>query len=452
MQRQYSSVCALALLAMIATTACSSSTEGKNSGSGSSSGPSERKVLAFPGAVGFGAYSRGGTGGRIMPVETLADGGPGSLRSCIEASGPRVCVFRVSGTIRFTKRPPWITNPYLTIAGQTAPGSGITLAHSGGEVGRTPLVIKGTHDVVIRNIRVRNDRLGDERGSEDSITIENSTYVIIDHVSASWARDELINGFADNDFITISNSIFAYGLPRHDKCALLGSDPPDAQHFSFIGNICAHSGDRNPDINFPPRSCIEVVNNVFYNATSEFAEVWESYGGTPVSIVGNYFKAGPNTTPESVGIVRQTFGGRGASSIFAQDNVFEGEFVHVTPSAETVLRSDPPCRLTVRALGAAAAYDVALARAGAWPRDAIDARVIADVGSGTGHIVHKPGVIPPVVAAQPYPDSDRDGMDDRWETANGADSGVPDPWGDRRKDGKDNLTRFLEHLDTENGV
>lgn len=90
---------------------------------------------AFPGAVGYGAAAKGGRGGRVIAVDTLADSGPGSLRACIDASGPRVCIFRVSGVIRFTARPPVIANPYLTIAGQTAPGGGIVIAHAGGRKG-----------------------------------------------------------------------------------------------------------------------------------------------------------------------------------------------------------------------------------------------------------------------------------------------------------------------------
>lgn len=279
-------------------------------------------AAGFANAIGYGAKSQGGRGGKIIKVTTLADAGRGSLRACIEAAGPRVCVFAVSGLIRFTTRPPVIANPYITIAGQTAPGGGITLAHAGPVGGRTPLVIKGTHDVIVRHLRIRNDRIGEERGAEDSVTIENSSFVLIDQVSASWARDELINGYADNDHLTISNSVFAYALPRHDKCALLASDPRDAQHLSFIGNLCAHNGDRNPDINVPPGSCVEVIGNVFYNAQSEFAEVWESHGGSPVALAGNSFVAGPDTAKTAVGIVRQTVGSTGPASIYMNGNAF----------------------------------------------------------------------------------------------------------------------------------
>lgn len=408
--------------------------------------------LAFPGAVGYGAHARGGRGGKIMPVTTLDDDGPGSLRECIEAEGPRVCVFRVSGVIRFTQRPPRILNPYLTIAGQTAPGDGITLAHSGGAVGRTPLLIKNTHDIVVRNIRVRTDMAGTERGSEDSFTIENSARVILDHVSGSWARDELVNGYADNDWITISNSIFSYGIPKHDKCALMASDPGNAQHFSFIGNLCAHNGDRNPDINFPPASCVEVLNNVFYNAQSEFAEVWESYGGTPVSIAGNVFKAGPNTSQSTVGIVRQNIGSKGPATIYLADNAFDGDFVHIAASTQGISRPGPTCPLTITPASAQAAYSAVLGRAGTWPRDAIDVQVVSDVRNRTGKIVSAPGVIPAFPKAVPYPDSDNDGMDDRWEQANGGNAAAYDPWDDADRNGINNFDSFLEYLNKERGL
>ena len=421
-------------------------------GNGQRAAPRENASVAFRGAVGYGALSQGGRGGRVILVTSLDDSGPGSLRACMNEVGPRVCVFRIGGVIRFTGQPPIISNPYITIAGQTAPGGGITLAHGGGKLGRTPLIIKNTHDVIIRQLRVRNDRIGTERGSEDAITIEGSEYVIVDHVSTSWARDEQVNGYADNDFITVSNSIFAYGIPKHDKCALLGSDPEGPQHFSFIGNICAHNGDRNPDINFAPQSCVEVINNLFYNAQSEFAEIWETYGGTPVALVGNYFKAGPDTTPASVGIVRQTFKSAGSASIYMKDNGFEGAFRQVTPGAAELKRDAPPCPLTVKPLVASIAFDQALAVAGAWPRDAIDAQVISEVRKGTGRIVREPGAIPPIDAGIPYPDGDEDGMDDRWEVAHRADPKRFDAWADANGDGVANLDEFLDALNTRLGA
>jgi len=414
----------------------------------SASPPQPRPVvgqLAFPGAVGHGAAAAGGRGGRVIVVDTLADAGPGSLRACVEQTGPRTCVFRVSGVIRFTDRPPVIRNPYLTIAGQTAPGGGITLAHSGGAVARTPLLLKGTHDIVIRHIRVRNDRTGGSRGSEDSFTIENSDNVILDHVSASWARDELVNAYGDNDRITISNSIFAEGIPRHDKCALLASDPEGPQRLSFIGNLCAHSGDRNPDLNFPPESCVEIVNNVMYNAQSEFAEIWESFGGAPVALIGNNFIGGPNTNPKTVGIARNILGSEGLAKVYLWDNRFEGDFMHVSPLIASVTVATPPCAGTITAAPAKDAYKTVLLSAGAFPRDSFDTKIVANVRGRSGRIVHAPGEIPSIAEGTPYPDRDGDGMDDGWEASHGADPQRFDPW-DGNRNGLVNLDRFLDDL------
>ena len=407
---------------------------------------------AFPGAIGFGAIAKGGRDGTIMMVTNLDDSGKGSLRACIEAKGPRVCVFRVNGLIRFSERPPVIRNPYLTIAGQTAPGSGITIAHSGGANGRTPLVIKNTHDVVVRHIRIRPDRPGGNRGAEDTITIENSSNVIIDHVSASWARDELINGYGDNDSITVSNSIFAWGIPSHDKCALLASDPKEGQRFSFINNVCAHNGDRNPDLNFPPHSCVEVVNNVLYNGASRFAEIWESFGGTPVSIVGNTFVSGPNTASQAVGIARDTRYSTGKARIYLWDNRFQGGFEQVNSAVREVQEATPICALTLQPLDSRTAYARTLERAGAFPRDTIDDQVIYDVKHGSGRIGQPDPKLPSWKRETPDADSDLDGMSDGWERMVGTNPQRGDPWGDIDGDGVENLEEFLSYREMERGL
>ncbi|WP_379923349.1 pectate lyase [Erythrobacter sp. R86502] len=411
--------------------------------------PGEAEPVAgkrvFAGAIGYGAATAGGDGGKIIYVSNHSDAGPGSLRACLTSTGKRVCVFRVGGVFRFTTTPPIIKDPYLTIAGQTAPGGGVVIAHAGGNQARTPIVIKRTHDVIVRHVRVRLDRLSGNRESDDGFTIEDSFNVILDHVSASWASDELVNGYADNDRITISNSLFSYGIPRHDKCALLASDPKDAQNVSFIANICAHNGDRNPDINFPPGSCVEVINNVFYNAQSQFAEVWETYGGTPVSIVGNSFIGGRDTTANAQGVVREIFGSTGLASIYLWNNTFSGDFEHVTASAEAVLTETPPCPLTINPAAAATAYDAVLAGSGAWPRDTLDRGVVADIRRGSGNIDDRPGTLPSPIAEAPYPDTDRDGMDDRWEQTHGADPRVSDPWADADGDAYSNFEDFLAY-------
>ena len=405
--------------------------------------------IAFPAAVGHGNQSRGGQGGRIIEVTNLSDAGAGSYRACVEASGPRVCVFRVDGVIRFSTRPPVIRNPFLTIAGLTAPGNGITLSHAGGPSGRTPLVIKNTHDVIVRHIRIRLDRPGADRAAEDAITIENSRNVIIDHVSASGARDELVNGHGDNDAITVSHSVFSHGVPGHDKCALLASDPTGPVRFSFVGNICAHNGDRNPDANFPPGSCVEVVNNVLYNAQSEFAEIWESEGGTPIALVGNSFIAGPDTHKASVGIENDRTASTGRARLYANDNQFEGLFVPISPNAKEILVASPPCKLTLRPLAASAAVGRVLDTAGAFPRDPMDTQVVAEIRSRTGRIGYLPRDLAASTGADAYKDADSDGMDDWWERNNGADPKRADPWAIVGTTGISNFEAFLAWRENE---
>lgn len=400
---------------------------------------------AFPGAEGFGRYARGGRGGAIIPVTTLADSGPGSLRACINAEGPRVCIFRVAGVIRFTTKRPMIRNPYITIAGETAPGGGILLTHDGGPDGLTPLVVKDTHDVVIRHIRVRPDRRGTIRGSNDAYTIENSRAVILDHVSGSWALDENVNGQGQNDDITISWSIFAQGIRPHDKCALLGSDPKGPQKLSFVKNLCADNGDRNPDINFTPGSCIEILNNVLYNGDFQFAEIWESYGGSPVNIVGNVFRAGPNTNFHAPAIDRQRIGTTGPARIFMDGNRLDGSLIATSPAVEGSLVPQPVCGYASERLDAASAYDEVLTHAGAFPRDDVDEQVVREVKARAGSLRNESGSLPRLAPGTPYHDSDGDGMSDYWERANGLDPVVNDAWRDKDRNGWLNLEEFLDY-------
>ncbi|BAV65637.1 pectate lyase family protein [Sphingobium cloacae] len=417
---------------------------------GSSVLPEVPGVEAFPGAEGYGRRSRGGRGGAIIPVTTLADRGPGSLRACIEAQGPRVCVFRVSGVIRFTTRRPIITNPYITIAGQTAPGGGIIVTHGGGVDGYTPIIAKDTHDVIIRHIRVRTDLNAEDRGSNSSFLFENSRNVIFDHVSGAWAQDQVMSGYDHNDNITISNSIFVQGIPRHDKCALLASNPKAPQKLSFIRNLCAHNGDRNPDVNFMPLSCVEILNNVFYNGDSQFTEVHEVFGGTPVSIVGNTYRKGPDSADAIPAIDRVLDSSTGMSKIFMADNRLDKVKVLKTGTVEISQVSRPVCPLSTRLVPAEQAYLQVLDKAGAFPRDALDVRTVAEVRARTGSIIHDaamrsgPRPLPAIAPGTPYVDLDEDGMADSWERAHGLDPRRNDAWEDADHDRWLNLDEFLD--------
>ena len=152
-----------------------SSTETVHVSRGSNAAEADSGPLAFAGAEGFGRLARGGRGGRVITVIQLGDAGPGSLREAVESSGPRTIVFAVAGTIRLT-RALRIEHDFITIAGQSAPGQGVTLRDH-------PLIV-AANDVIVRHLR---SRLGDESAAADSdaLWIAGGTRVILDHVSAS---------------------------------------------------------------------------------------------------------------------------------------------------------------------------------------------------------------------------------------------------------------------------
>ena len=160
-----------------------------NLGVDSTDGDSARAMPAFPEAQGYGAQAIGGRGGEVKFVTNLDDSGSGSLREAVEAAGPRIVVFRVAGVITL-QRSLDVENPYLTIAGQTAPQPGITLrmdssAFISDEPKATETVLNvKTHDVVVRYLKIRR---GDGKRSGDNINILAPAHdVIIDRVSLSW--------------------------------------------------------------------------------------------------------------------------------------------------------------------------------------------------------------------------------------------------------------------------
>ncbi|MBW3538701.1 MAG: hypothetical protein KY476_00375 [Planctomycetes bacterium] len=219
----------------------------------------EDRLPAFPGAEGFGAHTPGGRGGRVLEVVNLDDDGPGSLRAAIVAEHPRIIVFRIGGTIELPS-PLAITHPFVTIAGQTAPGGGITLK-SGAKNLYAPLQIK-THDVVIRHIRSRPGPgaippPGHEGSNVDALTIadlQRPVYnVIIDHCSFSWSVDEVVNSWYDARDVTVQWCIMAEGLDRPQDRPGAGSKGPlfggkGSDRISVHHNLIAHNVGRNPMI------------------------------------------------------------------------------------------------------------------------------------------------------------------------------------------------------------
>ena len=345
-------------------------------------------VPAFPGAQGYGRAAQGGRGGRIIHVDSLEDAGKGTLRACVEAHGPRNCIFRVSGTIALRKSlmVRGEEGAFLSLLGQTAPGTGIELTiFPPTDTNRlTPLVLKDTHDIIVRNIRVR-PRLNQEVENVDAIQVGNSRKVYIDHVSTAWATDENFNSYGDGSDLTVANSIFAEGLRRHSKCALLTANSHSPQNLSFWRNICISNNDRNPNINHATGSCVDIVDNLFYNARSEWVEVFSSNGGSSVSVIGNYFKAGPSTFDRTAAVTWQQVESVARPAIFIRNNSLwapEKKKIELArEGTEGVLSQQAACPPSVPTFGdPALSYARGLRYAGAHPRDSIDAETRARGG------------------------------------------------------------------------
>lgn len=155
---------------------------------GLGAGAAASALPVLPGAVGFGMDTPAGRGGAVHRVTNLNASGPGSLKACVDASGPRTCIFEVSGTIRMSSDLD-ITNPNITIAGQTAPSPGIMIRGAGIRVGAS--------DVLLQHLRVRPGDAADgpDPGNRDALKVSSQTpisNVVIDHCSFSWAMDETV--------------------------------------------------------------------------------------------------------------------------------------------------------------------------------------------------------------------------------------------------------------------
>jgi hypothetical protein len=237
-------------------------------------------------------YSFGGRGGKVITVTSLADSGPGTLREACETGGARIIVFNVSGIIRL-ESPLIVRAPYVTIAGQTAPGDGVCLAGESFWI--------NTHDVVIRHMRFRRGETNVGR-RDDAIGGNPVGNIMIDHVSASWGLDENMSiyrhmyedgtGKKADKFptvnITIQNSIFSEGLDtwNHAFGSTLGGE-----NCSFMRNLWANNTGRNPSIGW--NGVFNFANNVIFNWVHRSMD-----GGdytAKFNVINNYYKPGPAT-------------------------------------------------------------------------------------------------------------------------------------------------------------
>jgi pectate lyase len=419
---------------------------------------------AFPQAEGFGAYALGGRGGKVIFVDNLNDNGPGSLRAAVEDSVPRIVIFRVSGTIELESHL-MIRHPFVTIAGQTAPGDGICLKNF-------PMKVHRTHDVIVRGIRVRPgvELLG-EGGSTDGLAIEWSRNVILDHCTASWSTDEILNTNNKNFDITVQWCIFSESLNNsvqgreHGYAATLGGT-----RTSFHHNLLAHNKGRNPSIgggDRDRRSELDISNNVVYNWISRVCD------GKPhaVNFVSNYYRPGPATPLNNRKVAAEIQDSERygfSSQWYIQDNFVEA-FPELTANNWSgAVRFRSGCSMeknrvftpfenaNYRTRDATLAYLEVLDHAGVTVprRDRVDKRVIHDVRTGSATFgngiidqVEQVGGWPELLTYDVPSDTDEDGMPDEWEAKEGLDISDPtDRFGIKQGEVYDNLERYLNEL------
>lgn len=415
---------------------------------------------AFPGAQGAGALATGGRGGRVMTVTNLADSGPGSLRAAVEATGPRIIVFATSGTIRLAK-PLVVRAGRVTIAGQSAPGDGITLRDH-------PLVVQAD-DVVVRFIR---SRLGDESRTEsDAIWIRAGRRIILDHVSASWSVDETLSvsgnyAAADEGWydVTVQWSIIANSLTRslhakgaHGYGSLVrgGRGARASFHHNLWANHSARMprpGNYAPAASDPDGAWFDFRCNLFYN----WGGGRSGYNADKDSVarynfVGNAYLRGP----DSGKAIAFDEGNPVARSWFA-DNAMDGvvptdPWSLVTGMTDPAQKLDAPVAMPpVDCAGALTVEAAVLAWAGAaHARDAVDAAIIAGVRTRTGRQIdsqREMGGWPELRAAAAPRDRDGDGMPDDWERDHGLNPARDDSGGDRDGDGYTNIEDYLNAL------
>ena len=478
----------------------------------------QSKIPSFPGAEGGGMYTFGGRGGKVITVSNLNDDGIGSFRWACEQGGARIIVFNVSGIIKL-KTPIIVRAPYITIAGQSAPGDGVCIAGESFQV--------NTHDVVVRHMRFR-------RGNthvwyrEDSFGGNPVGNIMIDHCSCEWGLDENIS-FYRHMFdlgdaigsrkeptvnVTIQNTISAKSLDTYNHA--FGSTI-GGENASFMRNLWADNTGRNPSIGWG--GVFNFVNNVIYNWVHRTADGGEF--STMSNFVNNYYKPGPLTPKDSnVGwrIIKsesrsgKLFPFKQFGRVYADGNIVEG-YDAITKNnwaggiqtadkdgdlAEdelAIMHSKEPFVMPhMTILPSNQTFDYVLNNVGATipKRDIVDQRVIDEVRTGNAYYEkklpkvnpygdlwglspksqapdgsfkyrrlakdsYKEGIITdprqmggyPQYKGKPYKDSDKDGMPDEWEIANGLNPNDPsDAVKDCTGDGYTNIEKYINGIST----
>lgn len=414
-------------------------------------------LKAFPTAEGFAKNVTGGRGGKVYTVTNLNKSGPGSFVEALMASGPRIIVFAVGGTIELDYEDQvYVRNGDLTIAGQTAP------ANSGGITIKGSIRFNYTDNIILRNIRFRlgdngwKDASGNIVGSKpsgiayDGLELLNVSNMIIDHCSVSWSIDENFS-VVDSQNITVQNCIISEALAQsvhyesssHPMGVLINR----SQNVTFYNNYVAHNSERNIRA---ARSTFELINNVFY----DFKGAGGFSSGQSWTAIGNHWKKGAtDITSANITSYINDSGQGHSGSIYASGNTNDFGVPFLAPNWDGYIVGSPPVDSGINPRSVDAAINYVLANAGArYPYfDTLDQRVVQDYYSNSGKIVDSPemaGGYPSLNEGSAKADSDGDGMPDEWEIAMGLNPDVADDSGDLDNDGYTNIEEYINLVDS----
>lgn len=436
-------------------------------------------LSTFPGAEGVGSNTVGGRGGAVIKVTNLNDSGVGSLRAALSVSGPRIVVFDVSGNINLTSLL-YVTEPFVTIAGQTSPG-GISVSGKQFNI--------AAHDVVIQHMRFRSgghEYVGEDSDG-DSFDILGSEWnggllvynIMIDHCSFTWGTDETLAVTGGATSVTIQNSLIAQGLryakfptSDHSKGLMVSGKYNYDTEVSLYRNYIAHNTDRNPLMYNPDADgttmVIDGTNNVSYNWKGGLRP---SFGGDAhVNWIANYAKEGTysnatiyfmeqedggalavpeqllyvlgnkdsGTTSADEWRVSQNYTANPLSTGYQQST----RWYSIGGYMETLLPYEDMSESLASAIVANSGATVPI-------RDSVDTAIVESFDAGTSLLkdtVSYPGDWPVYIEESVPTDSDSDGMPDSYETANGLSNSVNDSASDADSDGYTNTEEYLVYL------
>lgn len=391
--------------------------------------------LAFPGAEGFGAYATGGRGGTVVHVTNLNASGPGSLADAVSQPN-RTVVFDVGGVIDITGQNLTIASN-LTIAGQTAPGEGITIY--GGRV-----IMSNSSNVIMRYIRMR----GSISMPEDkcTLTMDYCDNVILDHCSISWGRWDNVH-IKDANNITYQNCIISEGIEPQR----FGAITDGTRNWTISHCLWTNNKSRNPKM----KCYLQYYNNVVYNYGIGIVG-GHSAADNYQDVMNNYFITGPSSGSSNKYFDQWTetdhLYSTGNYTDDNRDGKLNGRLITDYNGATPMQQPNLKCQAPMNLEPAEDAFHAVMEHAGASRvRDSHDLRIIeqlASLGTKGAFIANEQDVggIGTLAGADAPADSDGDGMPDEWEKANGTDPDKADANGDADGNGYTNIEDYVNSL------